>query len=88
MQRWAIFLSAYAYEIEYKGTKLHTNADSLSHLPVPGKEDQDTAATAMFKISFIEELPITATDIAADQEGWCSITGVSIRAGGVATERG
>ena len=66
MQRWAIFLSAYAYEIEYKGTKLHANADSLSRLPVPGEEDQDTAATAMFKISFIEELPITAIDIAAE----------------------
>ena len=66
MQRWAIFLSAYSYDIEYKGTKLHANADSLSRLPVQGEEDQDTAATAMFKISFIEELPITATDIAAE----------------------
>ena len=66
MQRWAIFLSAYSYDIEYKGTKLHANTDSLSRLPVQGEEDQDAAATAMFKISLIEELPITATDIVAE----------------------
>ena len=59
MQRWGIFLSAYSYDIEYKDTKLYANADSLSRLPVQGEEDQDTAATAMFNISFIEELPIT-----------------------------
>ena len=57
-------MSAYSYDIEYEGTKLHANADSVSHLPVQGEEDQDTAATAMFKISLIEDLPMTATDIA------------------------
>ena len=66
MQRWAIFLSAYTYNIEYKGTKKHANADSLSRLPVQGEEDQDAAATAMFKVSFIDDLPITASDIAEE----------------------
>ena len=51
MQRWAIFLSAYTYNIEYKGTKKHANADSLPHLQVQGEEDQDATATAMFKVS-------------------------------------
>ena len=31
-----------------------------------GEEDQDAAATAMFKISLIEELLIKATDIVAE----------------------
>ena len=66
MQRWAIFLSAYTYSIEYKGTKLHANADSLSRLPIQGEEDQNAAATAMFKVSFIDELPIMASDIAEE----------------------
>ena len=49
MQCWAIFLSAYSYDIECKGAKLHANADSLSCLPVQGEEDQDAAATAILR---------------------------------------
>ena len=41
IQRWAVFLSAYNYSIEYKNTKAHANADSLSRLPMEG-EDEDS----------------------------------------------
>ena len=64
MQHWAIFLSAHTYSIEYKGTKWHVNADSLSRLPIEGEEDQDAAATFLFNVPFIDELPIMASDIA------------------------
>ena len=64
MQQWAIFLSAYTYSIEYKGTKRHANADSLSYPPIEGEEDQDAAATSMFNVPFIDEPPIMASDIA------------------------
>ena len=68
MQRWAIFLSAYTYSIEYKGTKQHANADSLSHLPIE-EEDQDAAAIAMFKVSFIDELQTCSSHYHGNETG-------------------
>ena len=34
IQRWAILLAAYNYEVKYHSTKEHTNADALSRLPL------------------------------------------------------
>jgi len=39
MQRWGIFLSAYQYDVEYRRSKDHSNADGLSRLPVPPQAD-------------------------------------------------
>ena len=39
MRRWRIFLSAYQYDVEYKRSKDHGNADGLSRLPLPQKLD-------------------------------------------------
>ena len=65
MQRWAIFLSAYSYDIEFKGTKMHANADSLSRLPMQEEEDESEVAATMLKVSLMDGLPITASDITA-----------------------
>ena len=35
MQRWALLLSAYTYDISYRPTKLHAIADALSRLLCP-----------------------------------------------------
>ena len=56
MQRWAMFLSAYMYTIEYKCGKSHANADCLSRLPVQEDRDLEDPST-VFQVSFIEELP-------------------------------
>jgi len=58
------FLSAYDYSIEYKNTKAHANADSLSRLPIEG--DEEDTVDSLFKVSLVDGLPITATDIATE----------------------
>lgn len=65
MQHWAMLLSAYNYSIEFKSTKEHAIADSLLHLAVEGDNDSDVVA-AMFKVSFVNDLPVTAADLAAE----------------------
>ena len=67
LQRWAYLLSAYVYDIAFKGTKEHANADGLSRLPVEedGQEISVMATEAsIFNIAQIESLPVTATQIA------------------------
>ena len=34
LQRWCFFLGAFAYQIEYRGSKQHANCDGLSRLPL------------------------------------------------------
>uniref|UniRef100_A0A914CIU4 Reverse transcriptase/retrotransposon-derived protein RNase H-like domain-containing protein n=1 Tax=Acrobeloides nanus TaxID=290746 RepID=A0A914CIU4_9BILA len=45
LQRWALTLMSYSFEIIYKPTKKHTNADALSRLPAgpdPTFQDEDS----------------------------------------------
>ena len=64
LQRWAITLSAYSYEIEYKPTKLHANADSLSRLPLPSTETSEDLVN-VFNVAQVEALPVTSLQVAA-----------------------
>ena len=65
MQRWAMFLSAYQYTIEYKCGKSHANADFLSRLPINGNQELEDPST-VFQVSYVEELPVTAADVAKE----------------------
>ena len=68
LQRWAVLLSAYSYDIVFKTTNNHANADGLSRLPLYTRQ-KDTAVkvstytTSVFNIAQIEALLITAADI-------------------------
>ena len=60
MQRWALILQAYSYDVEYRPGSEHCNADALSRLPC---KHTDSPAAEVFFFSSIEELPISAADI-------------------------
>ena len=64
MQRWSLILAAYQYEIEYRKSAEHANADALSRLVQASLEEQEEEEE-VYLISYLEELPVTAQDIAA-----------------------
>ena len=59
IQRWAIILSAYCYEIEFCSTQEHSNADGLSRLPLETTSAFEESSTAsLFNIHQIGTLPV------------------------------
>jgi hypothetical protein len=67
LQRYALFLSGFNYQIEYENNKRHTNADSLSRLPLTESDRQDTIdGEDVFHMSQIEHLPVTSVVIQRD----------------------
>ena len=61
LQRWAVLLSAYQYDIEFRSTNQHCNADGFSRLPLPPTQPtQDVAPASVFNLTQIASLPVDA----------------------------
>ena len=66
LQRWAIILSAYDYEVKYQPSTQHGNADGLSRLPVqeePQNLDYSSEIVCTLEQEQFQSLPITVTDV-------------------------
>ncbi|UYV81439.1 K02A2.6-like [Cordylochernes scorpioides] len=66
LQRWALILSAYTYDFKFRRTQDHGNADLLSRFPVGCEEIP--RLNNVYALSYVEELPITAEEIATETE--------------------
>ena len=62
LQRWAL-LSVYTYDVEFKHTQDHANADGLSCLPQGTCHAPSTASA--FVVGQIQALPVTAEHLAS-----------------------
>ncbi|CAB3257988.1 unnamed protein product [Arctia plantaginis] len=61
LQRWALILSGYIYEITYRKGSLLGNADALSRLPLPEKVD---VCGSINYFNFVNEVPLSYQEIA------------------------
>lgn len=68
LQRYALFLAGFDYDIEYKNTKEHCNADGLSRLPWQQHEkgEEDFDSSDIFHAMQIDILPVTSEMIAKE----------------------
>ena len=66
LQQWAITLAAYDYEVHYKPSTQHGNADALSRLPLDVDDDMDREeedVVCAVEEQQLEKLPLKGKDI-------------------------
>ena len=68
LQRYALFLAGFDYDIEYKSTTKHCNADGLSRLPLQQREREETEidSSEVFHATQFELLPVTSEAVARE----------------------
>ena len=70
LQRYALFLTSFEYNIEYKSTKKHCNADGLSRLPLQQEEkgEGDLDSSDVFYSTQFDPLPVTCELVAKETQ--------------------
>ena len=58
LQRWALLLAAYQYEVEFKSTDKHGNAEGLSRLPLPTSPENSVLPVTQINLLQINSLPV------------------------------
>ena len=66
LQRSALLLSAHNYTMEYRNTKKHANAESLSRLPLAVEAETDDDYADCVYCEPLEKLPVTASTISKE----------------------
>ncbi|XP_065182445.1 uncharacterized protein K02A2.6-like [Sycon ciliatum] len=64
LQRYAIFLASMSYQIKYRKSGDHGNADGLSRLPLPHTQEESLDWAEVFNMAQIDPLPVTAVEVA------------------------
>ena len=64
LQRYALFLSGYVYNIQYKNTKAYGNCDCLLRIPLPETEVHMVDVTDLYLNSLMNNLPVSSSQIA------------------------
>ena len=64
LQRWAVLLSAYMYDIEFRPTGEHSNVDALSRLPLKVNYTPVGDVNNSFMIGQVQALPVVADEVA------------------------
>lgn len=63
LQSWSLILAAYQYDIRYKPSLQHANADALSRLPLQ-TQHTDSDYSSVFRVSFLDKVPVSSQEIA------------------------
>ena len=73
LQRYALFLAGYDYTIEYKNTKVHSNADGLSRLPllIEVRDEEVVDPVGVFNLMQFDPLSVTVDNVRREAQRSC-----------------
>lgn len=63
MQRWALLLAAYDYDIQYRVGAHHCNADGLSRLPLQNASQVKQDTVELLQVKHLDSLPVLCSDV-------------------------
>lgn len=69
MQHYAIFLQAFHFDIKYKNSASHANADFVSRLPLKSECFTQCDEPDVFEINQIETLPVKVSELSKETCG-------------------